>query len=104
MEANSTRADEMIIRADLGLLYSILEEFVQIAQLFEDSKEMLHLLKKLDRFVAIHETRCNDLLFFKGKIDDARAEYSKLKAKNDFHKEQFEHFKKLYNELLDSKL
>jgi len=100
----STKADEMIVKADLGLLYSILGEFVQIAQLFEDSKEMLDLIRKLDKFVAIHETRCNDLLLLKGKIDDARMEYSKLKGKHDFYKEQFTEQKKLYNELLNSKL
>lgn len=94
----------MIVKADLGLLYSILGEFVQIAQLFEDSKEMLDLIRKLDKFVAIHETRCNDLLLLKSKVDDAREEYTKLKNKHDYYKEQFVEQRKLYNELLNSKL
>lgn len=98
------QADSLIIKADLNLLYSILSEFVEISKLFEDSKEMLNLLRSLDRFVAIHETRCNDLLVLKDKVDDARNEYIKIKNKHDFYKEQFEEMKKLYNELLDSKL
>lgn len=98
------QADSLIIKADLNLLYSILSEFVEISKLFEDSKEMLNLLRSLDRFVAIHETRCNDLLVLKDKVDDARTEYIKIKNKHDFYKGQFEEMKKLYNELLESKL
>ena len=66
-------ADDLIIKADLSLLYSILGEFVEISKLFEDSKEMVALLQKLDRFVSIHETRCNDLQLLKDKVDTARA-------------------------------
>lgn len=98
------QADSLIIKADLQVLYGILSEFVEIAKLFEDSKEMLNLLRALDKFVGIHETRCNDLLLLKDKVDDARTEYLKLKGRHDFYKEQMENFKKLYNELLDSKL
>jgi len=98
------QADSLIIKADLQVLYGVLSEFVEIAKLFEDSKEMLNLLRSLDKFVAIHETRCNDLLLLKDKVDDARTEYIKIKNKHDFYKEQMEYFKKLYNELLDSKL
>ena len=98
------QADSLIIKADLNLLYGILGEFVEIAKLFEDSKEMLKLLQKLDRFVAIHETRCNDLMMLKDKVDTARAEYQSLTYKYKGTKEALELLREAHNELLNSKL
>ena len=98
------QADSLIIKADLNLLYSILGEFVEIAKLFEDSKEMIKLLQKLDRFVAIHETRCNDLMLLKEKVDTARAEYQSLSHKYKGTKEALELLRKAHNQLLNSKL
>jgi hypothetical protein len=71
-------ADDLIIKADLSLLYSILGEFVEISKLFEDSKDMVKLLQKLDRFVSIHETRCNDLLLLKDKVDSCESRVSEF--------------------------
>ncbi len=98
------QADNLIIKADLNLLYGILGEFVEIAKLFEDSKEMLKLLQKLDGFVAIHETRCNDLMMLKDKVDTARAEYQSLTYKYKGTKEALELLREAHNELLNSKL
>lgn len=97
-------ADEIIIKADLNLLYSILGEFVEISKLFEDSKDMVTLLQKLDKFVSIHETRCNDLLLLKGKVDDARREYQSLSYKYKGTKEALTELRKAHSELLNSKL
>jgi hypothetical protein len=98
------RADSLIIKADLSLLYSILGEFVEISKLFEDSKEMIKLLQKLDRFVSIHETRCNDLMLLKEKVDTARSEYQSLTYKYKGTKEALELLKEAHNQLLESKL
>jgi len=98
------QADNLIIKADLNLLYGILGFFVEIAKLFEDSKEMLKLLQKLDGFVAIHETRCNDLMMLKDKVDTARAEYQSLTYKYKGTKEALELLREAHNELLNSKL
>ena len=98
------RADSLIIKADLSLLYSILGEFVEISKLFEDSKEMIKLLQKLDRFVSIHETRCNDLMLLKEKVDTARTEYQSLTYKYKGTKEALELLKEAHNQLLESKL
>jgi len=98
------QADSLIINADLSLLYSILGEFVEISKLFEDSKDMLKLLQKLDRFVAIHETRCNDLMMLKDKVDTARAEYQSLTYKYKGTKEALELLREAHNQLLESKL
>lgn len=98
------QADSLIVKADLNLLYGILSEFVEIAKLFEDSKEMLKLLQKLDRFVAIHETRCNDLMLLKEKVDTARAEYQSLSYRYKGTQEALELLRKAHNELLNSKL
>jgi hypothetical protein len=100
----TTKADEIIIKADLSLLYSILGEFVEISKLFEDSKEMVSLLQKLDKFVSIHETRCNDLIVLKEKIDDAREEYQSLSYKYKGTKEALDHLREAHNQLLNSKL
>ena len=98
------QADSLIINADLSLLYSILGEFVEISKLFKDSKDMLKLLQKLDRFVAIHETRCNDLMMLKDKVDTARAEYQSLTYKYKGTKEALELLREAHNQLLESKL
>jgi hypothetical protein len=98
------QADRLIIKADLSLLYSILGEFVEISKLFEDSKEMIKLLQKLDRFVSIHETRCNDLMLLKEKVDTARAEYQSLSYKYKGTKEALELLREAHNQLLNSKL
>jgi hypothetical protein len=98
------QADSLIIKADLNLLYGILGEFVEIAKLFEDSKDMLKLLQKLDRFVAIHETRCNDLMMLKEKVDIAREEYQSLTYKYKGTKEALELLREAHNQLLNSKL
>jgi len=98
------QADSLIINADLSLLYSILGEFVEISKLFEDSKDMAKLLQKLDRFVSIHETRCNDLMLLKDKVDHARTEYASLKHKYIGTKEALEALRKVHEQLLESKL
>jgi hypothetical protein len=98
------QADSLIIKADLSLLYSILGEFVEISKLFEDSNEMIKLLQKLDRFVSIHETRCNDLMLLKEKVDTARSEYQSLTYKYKGTKEALELLKEAHNQLLESKL
>lgn len=98
------QSDSIIIKADLSLLYSILGEFVEISRLFEDSKDMVKLLQKLDRFVSIHETRCNDFLLLKDKVEDARTEYQSLAYKYKGTKEALEQLREAHNQLLNSKL
>jgi hypothetical protein len=62
------------------------------------------LLQKLDRFVSIHETRCNDLMLLKEKVDTARSEYQSLTYKYKGTKEALELLKEAHNQLLESKL
>lgn len=97
-------ADDLIISADLNLLYSILGEFVEISKLFEDSKDMIKLLQKLDKFVSIHETRCNDLILLKDKVDQAREEYQSLSYKYKGTKEALDLLRETHSKLLNSKL
>ena len=100
----TTRADELIIQADVSLLYDVLGEMADIAKLFEDSRDMINLLYKLNRFADIHKVRCMDLLTLKGKIDTAREEYQSLALKYKGTKEMLEHLTKAHNQLLESKL
>jgi hypothetical protein len=104
MESISTRADELIIQADLELLYSILDEFVEIGKLFEDSKDMAVLILKLNRFCDIHKVRCHDLIGIKKKVDEARDAYQSLKLKYDGQKELADHYKKIYEEFLQKNI
>jgi len=100
----STAADELIIQADLGLLYDILGEFADVAMLFEESRQMAHLIMKLNRFCDIHKVRCHDLLTIKKKVDDARGAYQSLQLKSDGYKHRAEQYQKLYEQLLESKI
>lgn len=101
MDSISTRADELIIQADLELLYSILDEFVEIGKLFEDSKEMAVLTYKLNRFCDLHKIRCQDLMILKKKVDEARNAYQSLKLKYDGQKDLADHYKKAYYETIE---
>ena len=100
----SRAADELIIQADVILLYDILGEFADIATLFEDSREMMKLMFKLNRFADIHKVRCYDLLELKKKVDDARNEYSSLLLRYKGTKEALQELQKAHTKLLESKL
>lgn len=100
----SRAADELIIQSDVLLLYEILGEFADIATLFEDSREMMNLMFKLNRFADIHKVRCYDLLELKKKVDDARNEYSSLQMKYKGTKEALQELQKAHTKLLESKL
>jgi hypothetical protein len=100
----TTKADELIVSADVALLYDILGEFVEIAKLFEDSKQMIELISKLNRFVNIHKVRCDDLMLLKSRIDTAREEYQSLSLKYKGTKEALEQLQRAHNQLLESKL
>ena len=104
MEHHSTRGDELIIQADLDLLYSILDEFIEISKLFEDSKEMAQLTFKLNRFCDLHKIRCHDLITLKKKVDEARSAYQSLKLKYDGQKDLADHYQKCYREFLEKNI
>lgn len=104
MDNLSTQADELIIQADLGLLYDVLDEFVQVAQAFEDSKEMMQLIMKLNRFCDIHKIRCHDLLTLKKKVDDARNAYNSLQLKYNGQKELADKYKGLYEKIINESI
>lgn len=100
----SRAADELIIQADVLLLYEILGEFADIASLFEDSREMMNLMFKLNRFADIHKVRCYDLLELKKKVDEARNEYSSLLLKYKGTKEALEALQSAHTNLLNTKI
>lgn len=45
-------------------------------------KRFVRLVVELDKFVALHRTRTNDLLIYMEKIETARLEYAKLRNLN----------------------
>lgn len=104
MESLSTQADELIIQADLSLLYDILDEFVEVSRAFEDSKEMLTLIMKLNRFCDIHKIRCHDLLTLKKKVDEARTSYQALQLKYKGQKSLADNYKSLYEKFLNENI
>jgi len=72
---------ELLSEADIGVLLYMLQEFPKYCKHLpeEKQKEYVRLVLKLDDFVAIHRTRCNDLIQLTGKIETARMEYGKLR-------------------------
>ena len=104
MDNLRTHAAELIVQADLGLLYDVLDEFVQIAQAFEDSKEMMQLIMKLNRFCDIHKIRCHDLLVLKKKVDEARNAYQSLQLKYNGQKELADRYKNLYEKIINENI
>ena len=88
--------DELLYRADLSVLYDAINKLTKMSEKHFDKKEVAHMVFAFDKFVRIHETRTDDLLFYKEKINKARSEYASMKMQRDGWKEKYE----LQNEIL----
>jgi hypothetical protein len=71
---------------DESVLLHLLQEFTSFGLEFtkddEKYKRFIRLVIELDKFVALHRTRTNDLLIYMEKIETARMEFSKLRNRN----------------------
>ena len=97
-------ADKLLYKADLSVLYDALNKLTEMSEKYFDQKEVAHMVIAFDKFVRIHETRTDDLLVYKEKINKARAEYSSMKMQRDGWKEKYELQNKILNNLMDNSI
>lgn len=95
-------ADELLYSADLSVLYGILSKTIDVLADSIHKKEVAKYLLELEKFIHIHETRTNDLILYKEKIDTARNEYTSMRMQRDGYKEKYEELLERYNKVLDS--
>jgi len=96
----------ILFNADLGILFHILEEFPKYGRDIpsEKQKEYVQLILELDKFVAIHRTRTQDLLTYANKIETARMEYGKMRDRNNDLEEQVKVLSELNSKIIDESL
>lgn len=94
---------ELLFGADIGVLLYLLQEFPQYCKELpeEKQKDYVRLILELDKFVAIHRTRTNDLITLTGKIETARMEYKKLKDRNSDLENEVKELDTLNSKLMD---
>lgn len=95
-------ADELLYGADLSVLYGILSKTIDILGDSIHKKEVAKYLLELEKFVHIHETRTNDLLLYKEKIETARTEYTSMRVQRDGYKQKYEELLERYNKVLSN--
>ena len=79
---------KILFANDLRELTYIINEFIEIAKLLEDNRELLELMTALDRFYYAYESRITEVSELLGKIQEARQKHRKVLAeRNDYKKE-----------------
>tara|TARA_R110002167_G_scaffold2318_3_gene11987 strand:- start:14 stop:319 length:306 start_codon:yes stop_codon:yes gene_type:complete len=79
---------KLLFANDLRELTYILNEFVEIASLMEDSKDLVKLISSLNRFYYAYESRVTEIDELIGSINKAREKHRMVVAqRNDYKKE-----------------
>jgi len=97
-------ADNLLYKADLSVLYDALNKLTKMSEPYFDKKEVALMVFAFDKFVRIHETRTDDLILYKNKINTARNEYASMKMQRDGWREKYELQNKILNNLMDNSI
>lgn len=87
---------------DLQELTYIINEFIEIARLLEDSKEVMKLVTALDRFYYAYESRITEVSELLGKIEEARLKHYKVIAQRDEYYKRYKYYEGLWKKYQDS--
>ena len=87
---------------DLQELTYIINEFIEIARLLEDSKEVMRLVTALDRFYYAYESRVTEVSELLEKIDEARLKHRKVIAQRDEYHKRYKYYEGLWKKYQDS--
>jgi len=93
--------DELLIQADLKVLYWVLGE---VAEKAKEDNDFIKVLLQLEQFVEIHKTRTNDMVTYRDTIEKARNEYRSLRLKYDGTKELLDTTKTMLDKVMNDKL
>lgn len=95
------KADDLLLRADLDILYWVLGE---VAKKVKEDNDFVKVLLQLEQFVEIHKTRTNDMITYRDTIEKAREEYQSIYLKYKGTKEALESTRKILNEVMNTKM
>ena len=94
-------ADDLLLKADLDILYWVLGE---VAEKVKEDNDFIKVLLQLEQFVEIHKTRTNDMVTYRDTIERARNEYRSLKLKYDGTKEMLTQTRSMLHKVMNEKL
>jgi DNA-binding transcriptional MerR regulator len=86
----SDNLQRLLFANDLKELGYIINEFIEIAKLLEDSREVAKLIGSLDRFYYAYESRVREVSELLGKIDKAREKHRMVIAQREDYKTEVE--------------
>lgn len=95
------KADDLLLRADLDVLYWVLGE---VSKKVKEDNEFIKVLLQLEQFVETHKVRTNDMITYRDTIEKAREEYQSLYLKYKGTKEALEQTKKILVEVMNTKM
>ena len=93
--------DDLLLKADLDILYWVLGE---VAEKVKEDNDFIKVLLQLEQFVEIHKTRTNDMVTYRDTIERARNEYRSLKLKYDGTKEMLTQTRSMLHRVMNEKL
>lgn len=93
--------DDLLLQADLKVLYWVLGE---VAEKAKEDNDFIKVLLQLEQFVEIHKTRTNDMVTYRDTIEKARNEYRSLRLKYDGTKELLGTTKTMLDKVMNDKL
>ena len=93
--------DDILLQADLKVLYWVLGE---VAEKAKEDNDFIKVLLQLEQFVEIHKTRTNDMVTYRDTIEKARNEYRSLRLKYDGTKELLNTTKTMLDKVMNDKL
>ena len=93
--------DDLLVQADLKVLYWVLGE---VAEKAKEDNDFIKVLLQLEQFVEIHKTRTNDMVTYRDTIEKARNEYRSLRLKYDGTKELLRTTKTMLDKVMNDKL
>lgn len=86
----TNKLHRLLFANDLRELSYIINEFIEIAKLLEDSKDVAKLITSLDRFYYAYESRVTEISELFGKIEEARLKHHKVLAQRNEYKKEVE--------------
>lgn len=94
-------ADDLLLKADLDVLYWVLGE---VAEKVKEDNDFIKVLLQLEQFVEIHKTRTNDMVTYRDTIERARNEYRSLKLKYDGTRDALKYTRDMLHKVMNEKM
>ena len=94
--------NKILFANDLRELTYIINEFIEIARLLEDSREVMKLVTALDRFYYAYGSRVTEVSELLEKIDEARLKHRKVIAQRDEYYKRYKYYEGLWTKYQDS--